>query len=99
MEELKLNKDFKYSYPFGAVEGPVLYVKKGNYAGLVVHLESSWLESSTTDKGTKHDLKYTYNIRNMWKSAIVSSDKKITLNNADQEFIYSLVYSFIKAIN
>ena len=99
IEKLKINKDFKYSYPFGAVEGPVLYVKKGEYTGLAVHLEASWLETSTTKNETKHELKYTYNIRSMWKGVPKSSDKKISLNSNDQEFIYSLVYSFIKATN
>jgi hypothetical protein len=102
MTNLKINKDYKYSYPYGAIEGPVLYVKKGDYAGLALHIESSYIESSVDILGVeKNDLHYAYNIRKMWTSAIVNPDKptSISLNSGDQQFIYELVYSFIKETN
>lgn len=99
MEDLKINKDYKFGYPLGLEEGPVIVVKKGAYVGLIVHLEASWLESTTVHSKTNHTLHYKYNIRKMWNSAGKIIGKKITLDNDAQEFIYSLVHSFIKATN
>ena len=101
VQDLKINKDYKYGYPFGLKEGAVLHVKTGGYSGLSVHLTSSWLESARVNNRTKHELTYTYSIINLWKKApqIFKDTNKIILNSADQEFIYALVHSFIKATN
>ena len=98
--KLKYRRDFKFSYPYGITEGPLIRVLRGKYEGLSVHLESSHIESSSKD-GEKldHSLHFTYNIRKMWKGATETDEKKFTITSDDQKFIYNLIYNFIRETN
>jgi hypothetical protein len=97
--KLKLNKDFKYAYPFGVTAGPVLTVLKGNFKELAVHYKSSHIESvADGQEKPKHSFNYSYSVINPWKKAEVK-DSKLELNPEAQEYISSLLYNFVKEMN
>ena len=100
-QDLKINRDYKYGYPYGAIEGPVLTVKRGKYVGPRLHIESSYLESSVSALNeSENKLHYTYSIRRMWTTAIDKDrPNTVSLGKCDQEFIYKLILSFIKETN
>ena len=99
-KKLKLDRDYAYSYPMGNGSGPFIQSLRGEYKGLTIHLEGSWLESSSTiKKKIDHNLHYIYNVKAMWNSYESDGTNKISLTSAAQEFIYALIFNYIRDDN
>lgn len=105
MESLNLQElhyDTDYVITVGKAKVPRFKVMQGNYKGLVFDLLQSGIMSSSDDTGKVDErFEYKYSIVKVWNEIPVPqvNGTNITLTVADQEYMHSLVLSYIKHLN
>ena len=99
IQKLTLNKDYKYSFPYGMHDSPQLEVISGNYEGLKFDIVTSDVSKLSNESNFK--MNCSYKILKVWNN--ISSEKVngevITLYEDDNKYIASLVYNFIREFN
>lgn len=111
---MKLNKDYKYAYPLGLVEGPVITIKTGPYEGLILHLESSHINDTQRTQlyedfrikleeshieAIEQQTKSLHFTYNIRKMWRTYDAEILTITQEDQKFIYDLITNFINETN
>lgn len=94
-----LNKDFKYSFPYGEWAEPQIEVIAGKYKGLVFDVMSSAVVKVSDEDS--YTLNYDFKILKVWESITEQQFQQntITLYEEDSKYIGELIYSLIKHLN
>lgn len=98
-QKLILNKDFKYSFPYGQYTEPQIEVLQGEYKGLKFDIMTSGISKSSDEPD--HKLTYTFKILKTWETMDTSKiqGETLLLDSDDNKYIGELVYNFIKVFN